>query len=95
MLKSTSSVVLGSSKSSTYPRRYASGCDSPAALLEGRFEHPRLVAGKTLDVKCEMGLSRFTSYVSRSLREFPDQVSQFRQDQLFHRQPDGVFGAGG
>jgi hypothetical protein len=40
MLKTASSVVLGSSKSSTYPRGYASGFDSPAALLEGRFEHP-------------------------------------------------------
>jgi len=32
--------VLGSSKSSTYPRGYASGFDSPAALLDGLFEHP-------------------------------------------------------
>jgi hypothetical protein len=40
MLKTASSFVLGSSKSSTYPRGYASGFDSPAALLEGRFEHP-------------------------------------------------------
>jgi len=29
-----SSFVLGSSKSSTYPRGYASGFDSPAALLD-------------------------------------------------------------
>jgi CBS domain-containing protein len=40
MLKTASSFVLGLSKSSTYPRGYASGFDSPAALLEGRFEHP-------------------------------------------------------
>jgi hypothetical protein len=40
MLKTASSCVLGSSKSSTYPGGYASGIDSPAALLEGRFEHP-------------------------------------------------------
>ena len=32
--------VLDSSKSSTYPRGYASGFDSPAALLNGLFEHP-------------------------------------------------------
>src|SRR5437870_6497544 len=32
MLKNPSDVVLGSSKSSTYPREYASGLDSPAAL---------------------------------------------------------------
>jgi len=40
MLKTASSIVLGSSKSSTYPRGYASGFDSPAALLEDCFEHP-------------------------------------------------------
>jgi len=40
MLKTTSSFVLDSSKSSMYPRGYASGFDSPAALLEGRFDHP-------------------------------------------------------
>jgi len=40
MLKKSVSVVLGSSKSSTYPRGYASGFDSPAALLNGFFEHP-------------------------------------------------------
>jgi hypothetical protein len=40
MLKNSASVVLGSSKSSTYPRGYASGFDSPAALLDGTFEHP-------------------------------------------------------
>jgi hypothetical protein len=40
MLKKSASVVLGSSKSSTYPKGYASGFDSPAALLDGLFEHP-------------------------------------------------------
>jgi hypothetical protein len=39
MLKKSSSYVLDSSKSSTYPRGYASGFDSPAALLEELFEH--------------------------------------------------------
>jgi hypothetical protein len=33
MLKKPASFVLGSSKSSTYPRGYASSFDSPAALL--------------------------------------------------------------
>ena len=42
MLKKSASFVLGSSKSSTYPRGYASGFDSPAALLDRRFEHPAL-----------------------------------------------------
>ena len=36
----SASFVLGSSKSSTYPRRYASGFDSPAALLDEHVEHP-------------------------------------------------------
>jgi hypothetical protein len=55
MLKQAASVVLDSSKSSTYPIRekscydssglggwkcYASGFDSPAALLAILFEHP-------------------------------------------------------
>jgi hypothetical protein len=39
MLKKSPSIVLGSSKSSTYPRGYASGFDSPAALLDEFFEH--------------------------------------------------------
>jgi hypothetical protein len=42
MLKQAVSFVLGSSKSSTYPRGYASGFDLPAALLDGLFEHPAL-----------------------------------------------------
>ena len=40
MLKTSASFVLGSSKSSTCPRGYASGFDSPTALLDGFFEHP-------------------------------------------------------
>jgi hypothetical protein len=32
--------VLGSSESSAYPRGYASGFDSPVALLNSLFEHP-------------------------------------------------------
>ena len=40
MLKKSASFVLDLSKSSTYPRGYACGFDSPAALLDGLFEHP-------------------------------------------------------
>jgi len=40
MLKKASSGVLGSENSSTYPRGYASGFSTPAALLEDLFEHP-------------------------------------------------------
>jgi hypothetical protein len=36
----SASVVLGSSKSSTYRRGYAFGFDSPAALLDEHFKHP-------------------------------------------------------
>jgi hypothetical protein len=42
MLKKPASFVLDSPKSSTYPRGYASGFDSPAALLDGLFEHPEV-----------------------------------------------------
>jgi hypothetical protein len=34
------SIVLSSSKSSTYRRGYASGFDLPAALLDDLFEQP-------------------------------------------------------
>src|SRR6185295_6945189 len=47
MLKKSASFVLGSSKSSTYPRGYASGFDSPAALLNELFEHPAECHKKT------------------------------------------------
>ncbi len=40
MLKKPPSIVLSSSKSSTYPHGYASGFDKPVALLDGLFEHP-------------------------------------------------------
>jgi hypothetical protein len=40
MLKKPASFVLGSLKSSTYPRGYASGFNSPAASLDGLFEQP-------------------------------------------------------
>jgi hypothetical protein len=39
MLKIAASSVLASEKSSTYPRGYASGFSSAAALLDGHFEH--------------------------------------------------------
>jgi len=40
MLKKSASIVLVSSISSTYPRGYASGFDSPAALLNSLLKHP-------------------------------------------------------
>ena len=42
MLKLPFNCVLGSTKSSTYPRGYASGFVSPAALLKDQFEHPEV-----------------------------------------------------
>jgi hypothetical protein len=43
LLKKTPNFVLGSPKSSTYPRGYASGFDSPAAALDGLFEQPTVL----------------------------------------------------
>jgi len=40
MLKKCPNNVLGSLKSSTYSRGYASGFDLPPALLDQLFEHP-------------------------------------------------------
>jgi len=39
MLEKTPNFVLVSTKSSTYPRGYASGLGSPAAALDDLFEH--------------------------------------------------------
>ncbi len=57
MLKTSASFVLGSSKSSTYPRGYASGFDSPAALLDSRFEHPALWKASVLLLMIVLSLS--------------------------------------
>jgi hypothetical protein len=40
MLKNAPSFVLALKKSSTYPRGYACGFFSAAALLDNVFEHP-------------------------------------------------------
>ena len=40
MLKMVTGFVLGSKRSSTYPRGYASGLFLPAALQDNHFEHP-------------------------------------------------------
>ena len=50
MLKQSASFVLGSSKFSTYPSGYASGFNSPAALLDELFEHPVCGSPVALDV---------------------------------------------
>jgi hypothetical protein len=55
MLKTSASVVLGSSKSSTYPRGYASGFDSPAALLTAFLSILRGV----LDLSKKCALAKF------------------------------------
>ena len=55
MLKKPASFVLSSSKSSTYPRGYDSGFDSPAALLDDLFEHP---AGWSVVVRASCVLQR-------------------------------------
>jgi hypothetical protein len=61
MLKKSASFVLSSSKSSTYPRGYASGFDSPAALLDEPFEHP--ADRQAREVKCENWLVSFVYLV--------------------------------
>jgi hypothetical protein len=78
-----SSFVLSSSKSSTYPRGYVSGFDSPAALLEDHFEQPEK-RGR---------ISRAVPFYSAPyilFRGFFDEVSEFGEDQLLHHQADGV-----
>jgi hypothetical protein len=62
MLKKAASGVLDSSKSSTYPRGYASGFDSPAALLDGLFEHP--AGGSPLIIK-DVRAVKAASYLYR------------------------------
>jgi len=57
MLKKPASIVLGSSKSSTYPRGYASGFDSPAASLDGLFEHPAWCTPIILEVPTHVTVS--------------------------------------
>ncbi len=57
MLKKSASIVLGSSKSSTYPRGYASGFDSPAALLDELFEHPAQPASTDYRPRTEKSVS--------------------------------------
>jgi hypothetical protein len=39
--------------------------------------------------------SRLIPYALRLLAEFLHKMTQFRKDELFHRQPDGVFGTEG
>jgi hypothetical protein len=67
MLKTSSSFVLGSSKSSTYPRGYASGFDSPAALPDSLFEHPARRYLLALDMR--------TSEVMACRQSFPQPVN--------------------
>jgi len=66
MLKKGPNFVLGSTKSSTYPRGYASGFVSPAALLDDLFEHPPHLVKGTSDVKvlldADVPLARIAEY---------------------------------
>jgi hypothetical protein len=81
MLKKPASFVLGSSKSSTYPRGYASGFDSPAALLDGLFEHPagaHSCRGTRSDYRNSRVQHRFSAscYVFRTAYRFADLIQQ-------------------
>jgi hypothetical protein len=62
MLKKSASIVLGSSKSSTYPRGYASGFDSPAALLDEFLSILREGFSVGLDVRAIEFLSCHNSF---------------------------------
>ena len=48
-----------------------------------------------LHLRSEENVSPFTSHVSHLLGEFFHEVAELRKDELFHRQSDGVLGAGG
>jgi hypothetical protein len=63
MLKKSASCVLSSSKSSTYPRGYASGFESPAALLDGHFEHPASCLFGNVTRKITVGFERKLSFL--------------------------------
>jgi hypothetical protein len=65
MLEKAPSFVLGSKESSTYPSGYASGSSSPAALLDGLFEHPD---------RAPMHPSRLCSRVAQRLNAPPPRV---------------------
>jgi peptidoglycan-N-acetylglucosamine deacetylase len=71
MLKMTSNCVLVSPKSSTYPRGYASGFGSPAALLASHFEHPHgcLYLILTVIIAFSFGLS--ATGMAEVIREGP------------------------
>jgi hypothetical protein len=49
MLTKAASFVLGSKKSSTYPRGYVSGFFSRAASLDDLFEHPGSAFSTTIN----------------------------------------------
>ena len=73
MLKKSANFVLGSSKSSTYPRGYASGFDSSAALLDELFEHP--ADRQAREVKRETKVGRRAEFGIRSSEHFSLQPS--------------------
>ena len=56
------SFVLGSKQSSTYPKGYASGFDSPAAKLDDRFDKP------AYDGACVDSMRLSASYKSECLK---------------------------
>jgi hypothetical protein len=71
MLKKSACFVLGSSKSSTYPRGYASGFDSTAALLVELFEHPADYSDTTAlhTIHSSVSKNRVSPQAAKNLRD--------------------------
>jgi hypothetical protein len=96
MLKTASSFVLGSSKSSAYPRGYASGFDSPAALPEDRFEHPSVSRiAPTVSLKLFVFRHDDESAIRESLKEplYIQAVDKKSKTDKFRINAHGLFAA--
>ena len=108
MLKTVSNVVLRLSVLQDYLKggrvKRSLVCTSsvatrPAASLANRFEHPTgsILRDEALGAQAILKHrpSRLTPFALRLLGEFFYEVAEFGEDQLFHRQPDGVLGTWG
>jgi hypothetical protein len=75
MLKKPASFVLDSSKSSTYPRGYASGFDSPAALLTAFLSILRFLLQLHNYIKCQRCVRLSFSRSLKSVRVIADRTN--------------------
>lgn len=88
MLKTVANFVLGRTAPCDVPQGYDSVAILPAASLDDPFEHP----------PAETWWSAFSCQQTQKLiadgvllGEFFDEMTEFRQDQFFHRQAHGIF----